>query len=240
MIPDLKTSILESVAFLRKRQAPIPPALQVSLCKAGIFEAKHAAFVKAGAMGYDALRGDYWAHLYDSVEAYLSGDKPITLYRNSDVNLVTDFFQKAAEEGYQDAGAKLPLDEDTQAWLDSAIASESANLDLTFQSLKLMRGQDDTDAVSEAMRRADGYANTLDGIYNQARLYGLGNQMLTFAGDDGKESCDTCQMLKDQRHRASWFIAHNYVPPSGSGLQCAAGGHCQHYLEDDQGTQVTI
>jgi hypothetical protein len=63
---------------------------------------------------------------------------------------------------------------------------------------------------------------------------------LTFDGDDGAESCPTCTALKGQRHKASWWISHDYVPPTGSGLDCAAGGHCMHELVTDDGEVVTI
>lgn len=107
-------------------------------------------------------------------------------------------------------------------------------------SLKLLRDAGETDAEAEATNRANGYTSTLDGIYNMAVCYGAGNKMLSFVGDDGENSCATCTRLKGQRHKASWWISHDCVPPTGSGLDCAAGGKCLHFLEDDDENQVTI
>jgi hypothetical protein len=96
------------------------------------------------------------------------------------------------------------------------------------------------DPGAQAQIHADNYTHSLDGVYNKAVMYGAGNKMLTFTGSDGEKSCATCQMLQGQRHRASWWLDNEYVPPSGAGLDCAAGGHCQHQLVDDEGNQVTI
>ena len=185
---------------------------------------------------YDALRADYWARIYDTVEAYLNADKPLTLYRNSMRNLATDYFQEAAELGYQDGGAELPLDDKTQGLVDERIANEISHIDDLFTGL---RDNSIPDYGAEAYSRADGYASGLDSTYDVGKLGAVGNQMLTFDGDDGKESCPDCQRLKGQRHRASWWIDNDLIPrPGNENFECL-GYNCQHYLVDDNGDQFT-
>ena len=188
-------------------------------------------------VSYDALRADYFARIYDTVEAYLNADKPITLYRNSLRNMATDYFQEAAELGYQDGGAELPLDDKTQGLVDERIANEIGHIDDLFTGL---RDSSIPDFANEAYARADGYAGGLDSIYNLGKTSAAGNQMLTFDGDDGKESCPDCQRLKGQRHRASWWIDNELIPgiPGNENFQCQ-GYQCQHYLVDDNGDQFT-
>ena len=89
------------------------------------------------------------------------------------------------------------------------------------------------------LARADGYTGTLREVYNQGKLRAMKDIMVTFEGEDGAKSCDTCQELKGKRHRISWFVKRNFVPPHGSGLDCAKGGHCQHALYNDKGEAVT-
>ena len=69
-------------------------------------------------------------------------------------------------------------------------------------------------------------------VYNNAKMRAMPNMMVTFDGDDGAESCDTCQKLKGKRHKISWFVSRNYIPPFGTGLECHPGRRCQHYLKN--------
>jgi hypothetical protein len=189
---------------------------------------------------YEAMRLAYQDAIYTAVSDYLSSNDRITSYKSAMAQKVAEVFILAAEFGYIEGGGELPFDDNASDWIAAEQASELANVDSLFVSLKMLRDGGGFDANAEGEARAAGYADTLDGIYNKAVLFGMKNKMLTFDGDDGEESCATCQMLKGQRHRASWWIAYDYVPPKGAGLDCAAGGHCQHYLVDDDGNAVTL
>lgn len=196
-------------------------------------------FRRAGG-DYDTIRQTYWEGVYAAVSGYLESADRITSYRSAMQLAVVEAFTATVNAGYQDGGGELPLDEETDSWLTSEQAAELDNVAALFVSLSELRKQGGVDPIQEGADRAEGYANTLDGLYNKAVLYGLQNQMLTFDGDDGKESCKDCQMLKGQRHRASWWIDHDYVPPSGDGLACAPGGLCEHGLYTDAGELVTL
>lgn len=178
--------------------------------------------------------------VYTLVRDYLDGDSRATSYKTAMKRNVVEAFQSAVENGYIDGGSELPLEEDVDSFLTSATNAELGYVDDLFDTLKTLRDSGEFDADAEAQARADGYTSTLDGVYNKAVLFGAGNKMLTFEGEDGEHPCETCQWLQGQRHRASWWIDNDYVPPSGAGLDCAAGGHCKHGLFDDDGNQVTF
>jgi hypothetical protein len=188
----------------------------------------------------DSIRSNFTDVVYTVVRDYLNSSDRSTSYKSAMGREVVEAYAYAAERGYEDGGGELPLDGEVMDWLTASQDSERANVDSLFVSLKLLRDSGEFDADAEATARANGYTNSLDGIYNKAVLFGIGNQMLTFEGDDGIHSCPTCTSLKGQRHKASWWISHDYVPPTGDGLDCAAGGHCMHQLVDDQGTVVTV
>jgi len=188
---------------------------------------------------YSSIRSSFYDAVYDSVHDYLDSSDRATSFKSAMKRNIVDSYTPAVEAGYISAGAELPLESDVNDFLTAAQGVELANVDSLFVSLAELRKEDDLDVDAEATRRAEGYANTLDGLFNTAVLYGLENKMLTFDGDDGAESCASCQSLKGQRHKASWWIAHDYVPPNGGGLDCSAGGKCAHELVDDDGNVWT-
>lgn len=189
---------------------------------------------------YDSIRAAYHDEVYTAVKGYLESSGRSNTYKNAMSRSVVGAFTPAVEQGYMDGGGELPMEDEVNQWLTAQQGMELANVDSLFLNLKALRDDGDFDAGDVAERHANGYANTLDGMYNKAVLYGAGNKMLTFDGDDGEHSCKDCTALKGQRHKASWWISHDYVPPSGSGLECAPGGHCEHFLRDDDGNQVTF
>lgn len=186
--------------------------------------------------GYEGIRNDYWAEVYDAVEGYLTGNRPITSFRNGMWNAMNSAFQTAFEMGYVDGGGEVPVDAKAQAWLDGMIAQEKGFISGLFADLRDYWS--DKDAIAEAFARADGYASTLDQIYNTGKTFGAANKMLTMTGSDGKESCKDCQRLKGQRHRASWWAENNLIPGS-SAYECG-GWNCEHILVDDDGVEFTF
>jgi hypothetical protein len=186
-------------------------------------------------VSYQALRDDYFARIYDSVDGYLNSDKPITLFRNSDRNLIRDYYQEAAEIGYEDGGATLPLDDATQALVDAGIADEISHVDDLFIGL---RDNPIADYSSEALARSTGYANSLDTVYNLGKMSAAGNKMGTWHLGATEKHCPTCSSLDGQRHRMSWFISHDWLPRSRK-LKCK-GYNCDCSIVDDEGDEVTI
>lgn len=181
--------------------------------------------VKVG--GYRGVRNTYWAEIYDSVEGYLTSDKPVTAYRNKMSKAMADAFIQAAELGYQDGGGELPFDNDTLDWLGAAQATELGHIADLFNRLK--QEWDGLDAVNEAYARADGYTNTLDAIYSMAKMYGSKNISLEFGGSDGKENCITCKRLKGKRHKIKYILDNGLFPsPGNPNFECKCY-NCEHY-----------
>lgn len=189
---------------------------------------------------YTQIRAAFHDATYTVVRDYLNSSDRATSYKSAMNRNVVEAYGPAAEQGYIDGGGDLPLDDDANDWITAAQSAELGYVDSLFVSLKQLRDSGEFDAENEATARADGYASSLDGVYNTAAVYGAGNKMLTFQGDDGEHSCRSCTKLYGQRHKASWWIAHDYVPPTGSGLDCSAGGKCMHELVTDDGEVVTI
>jgi hypothetical protein len=180
--------------------------------------------------GYEQVRNSYWATVYDAVEGYLTGNRPVTSFRNSMYNAMNSAFQTAAELGYVDAGGEVPLDANTQAWIDGMILSEKENINSLFGNLQ--KNWESKDAINEAFARAEGYAWTLDSIYGTGKMYGSKNITLEFGGDDGNESCPDCQQMKGKRHKISWILENNMRPaPGNSNYECN-GYNCNHFWFD--------
>jgi len=189
------------------------------------------------APGYEGIRNTYWAEIYDAVWEYLTGSQAVTSFRNRMSRAMSDAFVSGAELGYEDGGGTLPMDEDTLAWLAGEQTAELGHISDLFDRLR--EEWDGIDPITEAFARADGYADHLDAIYSEAKLRGAGNKMLTFDGNDGKESCPECKKLKGERHRASWWVSHGLIPGPGNSNFTCNGYNCEHRLFDDDGNEWT-
>jgi hypothetical protein len=137
-----------------------------------------------------------------------------------------------------EGGGEVPLDADTQAWIDGEILAEKENIKNLFGDLR--KNWESKDAIKEAFARANGYSGKLDSIYTQGMMNGANNPMLKWVEGDTQEKCATCLSLDGKWHRAQWYIDHNYIPgkPYAS-LDC--GGHnCQCKLVDKNGLEYTL
>lgn len=189
---------------------------------------------------FTTSQAEYNDAVYTIVRDYLDGTDRATSYKTAFKRNMVEAFASAVENGVLDGGGELPLEGDEDALLTAAQSAELGNIDSLFDTLKDLRDIGEVSPDAEAQARADGYTSTLNGLYNQAVLMAMKNKMVTFEGDDGVNSCETCQWLQGQRHRASWFVDNGYVPPNGENIDCAPGGHCKHKLVDDDGNEVTV
>ena len=192
--------------------------------------------LKQGAY-YRAVRNTLWASVYDAVYDFLSRPIARTGPETRMRIALAEAWQEASNLAYQDGGGSFPIDDDTQAFINSDLGAQLAYSEALFQRLLDLRREGDANQIQEAFRRADGYTNSLDILYNNVKAAGAGNKMLTFAGSDGEESCKDCQKYKGQRHRASWWLRHDAVPPNRD-FECH-GYRCQHILIDDNGMEFT-
>lgn len=190
------------------------------------------------ATSYEPIRQEMWAAVYDAVDGFLSSNGQVRTYKDVLVTAISKAYIETADIAFVDGGGSLPLDEDTASFARSLLDAQLGYVDSLFETLKQLRKEEDVDAIHEAFSRANGYANSLDAFYNSIKTMGAGNKMLTFTGDDGKESCSDCQKYKGQRHRASWWVSHDAVPPNRN-FECG-GYNCEHLLVDDNGQEFTI
>lgn len=190
---------------------------------------------------YASIRERLKQAVSDAVAGFLDSNQQAGTAARTMSTALSSAYIDAADTAYQDGGASLPLDEDTAAWARAELDAQFGYVDSLFETLKALRKEGDFSALDEAAARAEGYANSLDGFYNDVKLRAAGNKMLTFTQvRDTNDSCDTCVRLRGQRHRASWWVAHDYVPPTGGGLDCSGGGKCGDALVDDDGEEFTI
>jgi len=189
----------------------------------------------------DQANAAYHDAISESLTGYFEEGGNVSSYKNEFKRATLDNFYDVFDLGWADGGGELPIDDDdANSWIEARVNQELGFIDGLFQEAKELRKEEDFDYFSWIVARADGYTRTLTEVYNAATLRAQTDKMVTFDGDDGEESCADCQKLKGVRHKISWFVKRNFVPPFGSGLQCGSGGHCHHGLFDDSGEQITI
>jgi hypothetical protein len=193
--------------------------------------------VKAGS-DLPSINAEYHDKITKALIDFLEGGN-ITSSRNAFKRAIVEAFGPAFDLGWVEGGGDLPTDSDANDWLNARVGAELGYVEMLYQQAKELRKEEGFDGFAWASARADGYTGTLREVYNQGKLRAMKDIMVTFEGEDGAKSCDTCQELKGKRHRISWFVKRNFVPPHGSGLDCAKGGHCQHALYNDKGEAVT-
>lgn len=231
MALDLAEAIRLGIDQLSARDVELPDDLWAQALRAGIF--------KAGG-DLSSVNREYHDAITRALISYFESGR-VAGPRNDFKRATIQAFGDAFDAGWTDGGQDLPVDdEDALSWLEARLNTEFGFIDQVFQQAKELRGDEGFDPINWISDRADGYTQTVREVYNAARLRAMDDIMVTFDGDDGAESCDTCQSLKGARHHVSWFIKRNYVPPYGSGLDCARGGRCQHGLMDDDGNWVTV
>ena len=188
--------------------------------------------------GYEGIRNEYWATVYDAVQGYLIEDRPVTAFRNHFLEAMSTAFTDAAYLGYEETSGETRPDDDTLSWLADRIAQEKQYIIDVFDRLKAE--WEEIDPIQEAFARADGYAKGLDGVYNEAKLRGMKNQMVLWELGQTEKHCDTCSRLSGKRHRLSWLIENNYIPrKSDAGMDCH-GYNCECRILDRHGNEITI
>lgn len=230
-----KAAVARALKWCADNKVRLPKDLLQSL------EAKGIAIpiaLKAGDIS--DINAEYHDQITDILTGYFEEGGTIATPKGQFKEAMVEAFGAAFDSGWVDGGQDLPDDDEALEWFNARVEQEFGFIDMLFQEAKELRKEEDFDYFTWITSRADGYTRTLTEIYNAAMLRASEDRMVTFDGDDGDESCNTCQSLKGKRHKISWFVKRNYVPPFGTGLECHKGGHCQHGLFDDQGNQITI
>jgi hypothetical protein len=195
--------------------------------------------IKADAEDLASISAAYHDEITGVLIDYFGGGS-VTAPRNEFNRATLDAFNVSFDAGWVDGGQELPIDEDALSWINARIEQEFGYIAMLFEQAKQLRKDKEFDYFAWITERADGYVRTLREIFNTGKLMAMKDQMVTFDGDDGAESCPDCQKLKGKRKKISWFVNHDYVPPFGVGLECHPGRRCQHGLFNDKGEQITV
>ena len=204
-----------------------------------------AAAIQLSIGDYAPIRQAYKLEVGAAINEYLYTDNVrITRFRNTFKKAILRAFYPAFEQGLVDGGGEAPAQGEDLEWINSRVDQEFSFVDGLFMQLRDLKKQAEEEGrgilegVADA--KSEGYARTLDGVYNQGKVRGAGNKMLTFGGSDGAESCKTCQRLKTQRHRASWWKKHGLIIERGNDNYDCGCWQCEHFLFDDQGHVYTF
>ena len=192
---------------------------------------------------YSVIRSAYKSEMYGAiVEYFFTEGARVTRFRNRYKKAVADYFDQAFRMGYADAGGDPEaMEPDDQEWLSLAITGEWGYVEELFLDMKNLKKELDTaEMLDWAAARAEGYAKTLDGVYNQGKLRGLKGIMLTFTGDDGIENCRTCDRLKGKRHSAKWWVSRGLAIFRGNRNYECGNWNCRHFFMTDKGVPYTL
>lgn len=92
--------------------------------------------------------------------------------------------------------------------------------------------KDDGTVIGGADFKAGLWGNkTLNDFYYKGIESADKNGIYLFTGEDGDESCKTCQKLKGQTHRMSWYVKNELRPGVDTDSFECGGWQCQHFLE---------
>ena len=229
-MPDLKSALRAAVDWCGKNAVDIPLELQADL----------ARLTARKAIGdITATIAEYHDAITQAIVDYFTGDRRIQEARGDFKHAATNGLGDAFETGWLDGGQELPLDPEAVDWLAARQEQEFGFIDQLFVQAKELKQEKDFDYFAWATERADGYAASAGGVYNEGKLFAAKNKLLTWVYGE-TEHCETCEKLNGQRHRASWFVSRNYIPRQpGAAMECG-GYRCMCSLIADDGEEFTI
>jgi hypothetical protein len=206
---------------------------------------------------YSKVRSEYWRKVYEAVNSYLNeSTNDEDWFKHAMKTAVELAFLHAALVAWTDGGEEGGLSVSATAFVAAYTLAEFGFIESLVLSLRLIKyaPPEDFDIIGPegevagttkdikimetARKRADGYAQGLDMLYNNLKVRAAGNKLLLFTGDDGMESCFDCQKYKGLKKPASWWILNNAVPPNRD-FECK-GYRCLHVLIDEKGHIFTI
>jgi len=194
----------------------------------------------------EEVKAEYSETLYGAMSDYIVSEQPITSFRNVFRRAVNDGFTMAFYAGWAESNPSVKeVTDEAIDWLTGRIEQEITFADGLFGDLRDLRKDTEKDeAFKDAWitDRAEGYTNTLDSVFDHAKILGAENLMLTFGGEDGEVApCTTCQDLKGKRMPAKWWVENDLIPgvPGSESFLCK-GYKCRHFLSDDEGNVFTV
>lgn len=199
-----------------------------------------AAKATSAGEDYDVIRANLVNRIEEAFMDFVSQSGAVTSFRNRANRALLEDIPAAFARGYQDAGGEETEDDD-DAWVTAKQQEQTGYMGDAFESLKEWRASDNF-SESDVSDRAEVWGGMLDGVYSEGALRGGKNQMLYFDGDDGQESCETCQKLKDGPARSAKYVReHELIPhPGNENFECKCF-RCQHnWFSVKTDEQVTL
>jgi hypothetical protein len=219
---------------------------KLSIARTVVRKLQHAGYPVRKSLSADARKAlgpdssGYSESLMQSLWDYINGNSGLGTARIDFQRAMVEAFTNGFDAGYQDGGGELPTTPEANDWLNNRVEDEMANIDRLFYDLKTLRKDDTFDPSAWISDRSAGYTASLNDVYSMGMVFGKADEALTFDGDDGKESCQTCQDLKGQTHPASWWIENDLIPTQGNENFICGGWNCYHGLKDKAGNWVTL
>lgn len=230
---DLHTSITRAFEYLSTNSIEIPTELLRMARMKGIKAGKQAGDLSS-------VNQVYHDSITEALITFFEGGS-VAGPRNSFKRATTVAFGDAMDLGTVDGGGELPFTGEALDWFNARLEQEFGYIEMLFVQAKELRKEPDVDTFTWSTARADGYTQALMSVYNAARMFTKGNQLLKWNLGATEKHCDTCSMLaKGTSHRASWYLSHNYIPRQpGANLSCG-GYNCDCTLTDMADNEVTI
>jgi hypothetical protein len=150
-------------------------------------------------------------------------------------NLLPITITQAFTDGLRDGGVEVGLgdldDEDIDT-IEDIIAQQSKFV-TKFGETLFKEGITDAQA---AQKSTMWFNKSVMPAYSAGLVSAKANQMMEFVGTDGKDSCDTCQRLKGQRHRAIAWKRAGLWPQVDTERFDHGLGPCKHELKPVSGS----
>lgn len=164
---------------------------------------------------------------YALLEAAAVGDTERRQWAAGVRRIIRQYGRQAYRDGLVDGG----VDEEEFSPEDELEVSDLTRSQSEFVTNLGKKFFSDGLTMKEIATKPEMWANkSLTPFYTAGLASANRNQMMEFGGEDGEESCDTCQRLKGQRHRIKDWRRRGLVPREDTDNFECGGWHCEHKL----------
>lgn len=189
-----------------------------------IYVAKESAMATKA---WERTASDWSDFFQDIVNSGLAGDAN----RRQVGNLLKARLKRSGRSAYldglRDSGVSTSiLNQDDEQALAAWLSDASDYVD-DFVDELFTQGLTQAEVESRAEMWA---TKSLQEAYYAGVMSANENGMYEFVGDDGDDTCETCQRLKGQCHRMKDWEAHRLIPGVDTDNFICGGWQCKHYL----------